>query len=141
MDNALADLKKITNPPLDDDFAGYWAPLLRAAIRIRLFDVHQGKDTTVKEYAQIIQDIETAIGKRRGAEAYAAMANFLEKGGNREYVAKIREAAKRDRVEYSAADTFDVDIEAAFHKCLAQTLARNREQAVVRSAFGRHVPT
>jgi beta-lactamase regulating signal transducer with metallopeptidase domain/tetratricopeptide (TPR) repeat protein len=119
LDNALADLAKLPTTRLQEDFEGYWAPLLRAAICIR-----QGKAENENEISPLLQAIQAASKKRCGPEAFAMMARLHEKRGNREEAAKTRAAAKRDARQYAekyaAMSGLNADLEAVFRKCLVR---------------------
>jgi len=148
LDKAMSDLTKIEDlPDIHGDWiAGYWAPLLRTAIRIRHLDfssVGQGKAKTGRETGKPItdtlkslgsrqdpeaqamirtfMDLQRSMGNRAGPEAWAMQIYFLDKMGDHAMAAKLREGAKRYTVSPADLDCF-AEVDAAFHKCLVRLL-------------------
>ena len=159
LDKAMVDLSKSEDPrDLDEHFAtGYWAPLLRAAIRLHrddLSSVGQDKADTGRkakrkltdilnsigpgtnnvqyDFMMIVMDIQRALGTRDGAEAYAMMIYVLDKVGDQETAAEFREASKRgETTRNTAIDGEDVPMDAAFHKCFARLAPEIEKEAIV----------
>jgi len=153
--SALTKIEDLPHEP-GDFLVGYWAPLFRAAIRLRRVDfssvgqdkaqtgrltkrnaidilngMGQDKAETKYEIVRIYLYLQQALGNRAGPEAYAMMIYFLDKLGDHEMAAKFREASKRENSYGTAEDVIDFVIDDAFHKCFARLAPEIEKKAIM----------